>query len=497
MEKIISYLMGEFIKNLEELRKNLYKDPEKLADFILKTRKETDELGRRFVELVVQEINDSIRDLPARKRNWVVERKGDGKTLTTTLGDIIFYKTLYTSKTEKDEDGKPLSNYLVDKLLGLEPNQTMTEDVVANILREAVLTSYNKAGKNASPNGVTKSTVKGLLHTIRFPQNFQPPMVKKQVDYLYIDADEDHYHLQFQNQRGDLVRNERGYKNNGAINKIIYVFEGIEPEAPNSKRNRLINTHYFCRGEDQKNKDIWREVFEYVEACYDLEKVKRIYINADGGNWIKTGYRSVLDATFVLDEFHLSKYILKMTGHMKDSTEDAQRELYDCVRNKGRKEFRELVEKLKGCTFSERDHERITKAAEYILGNWTAARYRLRKKDGVLGCSAEGHVYHVLSSRMSTQAMGWSRRGGSQMAHLREYYYNGGDMLELAKFQKRELPMAAGAESVVFSAGKVLRSEHNDRNKSQIEYGKYADAMGAIMTVHTSKQLSFWLNSRF
>jgi hypothetical protein len=155
------------------------------------------------------------------------------------------------------------------------------------------------------------------------------------------------------------------------------------------------------------------------------------------------------------------------------------------------------VEKLKGCTFSERDHERITKAAEYILGNWTAARYRLRKKDGVLGCSAEGHVYHVLSSRMSTQAMGWSRRGGSQMAHLREYYYNGGDMLELAKFQKRELPMAAGAESVVLSAGKVLRSEHNDRNKRQIEYGKYADAMGAIMTVHTSKQLSFWLNSRF
>ena len=321
-------------------------------------------------------------------------------------------------------------------------------------------------------------------------------MVKKQVDYLYIDADEDHYHLQFQNQRGDLVRNERGYKNNGAINKIIYVFEGIEPDAPKSKRNHLINTHYFCRGEEQENKDIWKEVFEYIDACYDLEKIKRIYVNADGGNWIKTGYRRVLDATFVLDEFHLSKYILKMTSHMKDSKEDAQSALYDCIRNKSRKDFQELVEKLKGCTFSERDHERITKAAEYILGNWTAARYRLSKKDGVLGCSAEGHVYHVLSSRMSTQAMGWSRHGGSQMAHLREYYYNGGNMLELAKFQKKELPMAAGAEDFVLSAGKVLRSEHNNRIKSQTEYGKYADAMSAIMTVHTSKQLSFWLNSR-
>ena len=82
------------------------------------------------------------------------------------------------------------------------------------------------------------------------------------------------------------------------------------------------------------------------------------------------------------------------------------------------------------------------------------------------------------------------------MAHLREYYYNGGNMLELAKFQKKELPMAAGAEDFVLSAGKVLRSEHNNRIKSQTEYGKYADAMSAIMTVHTSKQLSFWLNSR-
>ena len=40
----------------------------------------------------------------------------------------------------------------------------------------------------------------------------------------------------------------------------------------------------------------------------------------------------------------------------------------------------------------------------------------------------EGHEYHVLSSRMSILAMGWSRRGGSQMARLREYYYNGANV---------------------------------------------------------------------
>ena len=62
-------------------------------------------------------------------------------------------------------------------------------------------------------------------------------------------------------------------------------------------------------------------------------------------------------------------------------------------------------------------------------------------------CSAEGHVSHVLSSRMSTLALGWSRLGASKMARLREWHYNKNSMLELVRSQKAELPMVAGAVS--------------------------------------------------
>ncbi|RHA17237.1 hypothetical protein DW944_09900 [Eubacterium ventriosum] len=34
------------------------------------------------------------------------------------------------------------------------------------------------------------------------------------------------------------------------------------------------------------------------------------------------------------------------------------------------------------------------------------------------------HTTHVLSSRMSTPALGWSRLGASKMARLREWSYN-------------------------------------------------------------------------
>lgn len=42
------------------------------------------------------------------------------------------------------------------------------------------------------------------------------------------------------------------------------------------------------------------------------------------------------------------------------------------------------------------------------------------------GCSAEGHVSHVLSDRMSSRPMGWSQTGADRMSKLRGYEKNHG-----------------------------------------------------------------------
>ena len=496
MEDIIRYINEEFIYKLADLRENLYRDPKDLAGFIRDLRKETDEIARRAVEDVVQEVDDLIKKLPARKRNYHVEHKADAKKLMTSVGEISFTKTLYKSKSERDEDGKPISCYLLDKVLGFAPNQTMTEDVMANILKEAAQTSYRKGGEAASPDGVTKGAVKDLLHGLSFPENYKKPKVRKEVEYLYIEADEDHYHLQFQNTKGDLKRSENGRKLNGAVSKLIYVHEGIEPEAPKSKRHRLINPHYFCRGDGQDNGDLWKEVFDYISDMYDTERIRRIYLSSDGGAWIKAGYRGLADVTFVLDEYHLSKYICKLAEHMEDSADDAKAEIYDCIRNKTKEEFYGIIERLKGCADAESVLKRIDEAAGYIGSNWTAAKYRLKKAKGVVGSSTEGHVYHVLSSRMSTKPMGWSRRGGAQMARLLEYYWNEGDMLELAKHQREDLPMAAGAEEAVLSSNEMLKSERVNRTKMQTEYGKYSESLRGTLSLQRRKQLWFMLNGK-
>ena len=57
------------------------------------------------------------------------------------------------------------------------------------------------------------------------------------------------------------------------------------------------------------------------------------------------------------------------------------------------------------------------------------------------------------------------------MARLRVYKRNGGDMLELVRYQKKELPAAAGMEERICSADEVLRSERRNRK----ELGAVAD----------------------
>ena len=216
-------------------------------------------------------------------------------------------------------------------------------------------------------------------------------------------------------------------------------------------------------------------------------KVKKIYLNADGGGWIKSGMKRIAGIVYVLDEFHLEKYLTKLTSHMKDSREDAADKLRTAIRSKSKKEFEEIVERIEGCLENETGIKRIVDAKEYILSNWTAAKLRLRHQDGVKGSSTEGHVSHVLSSRMSSRPMGWSIKGATKMAKLRAYKLNGGDMLELVRYQKRDIPKAVGAEYDVLSSAEVIQSEKNRHG----QLGKYVNSISHSISHQNQKIVYF------
>ena len=459
MIKSIQQFQTEGVKNLEKVFVDYSSDMTKIAEMVYGVRNSVIQLGLNMIVEELESYDEYLRLHKYARRGWQIVRR-DTTTLLTSLGSITYHKTLFKNK----KTGK--SEYLLDRVMGIEKHARMTEDAEAELLKEAVQTSYQKGGISAciSDEFVSKETVKNKIHALEFPKNTEVLKEKKVVDYLYIDADEDHVSLQFHEKKGDLVKLENNRKDNCAIAKLVYIYEGIEKEAPESKRHKLVNPYYFCRGcEVDVNQQFWDEIYAYIENHYDLDKVKKIYLNADGGAWIKAGKNRIEGITYVLDEFHLEKYLTKLTSHMKDTREDAKKELIHAIKYEKKSDFEAIVERLKDCLETETGIKRIEKSKEYILSNWTAARLRLTRKEGVIGCSAEGHVSHILSSRMSSRPLGWSVVGMGKMSELRAYQYNKGDMLELVRYQKTVLPKAAGCEDVVLSCAEMLLQESKHR----------------------------------
>jgi Uncharacterised protein family (UPF0236). len=453
------------IKDLEKVVDLFIQNPTDISGFVIGMQEQVLKLALDIIAETFERYDDELRQSQKRKQRWQIVRR-DTKTLITSIGEISFKKTLFKNK----ETGK--RNYLIDQVLGLDSHERLTEDAQVKMLEEAVESSYRKGGEKTSIlTSVSKQTVKNKIHDLKFPRVYEPLIEKKKVEYLYLDADEDHVSLQFHKIKGDICQSTTG-KTNSQIAKLVYAYEGIKPEAPKSKRNKLIKPRYFSgvyKGD--ANKELWGEVYKYLDNTYDLEHVKKIYLNSDGGTWIDTQGKYLGKITHILDEFHISKYILRATSHLLDSTSDARDEIYQALRNGSRKKLKAVEGKILNATNNETIARRVKESIKYLSSNMKAIELRLNKDDRVIGCSAEGHVSHVLSSRMSSRPLGWSVQGVEQMSRLRAYYWNKEDMLKLVRYQKQEMPKAVGCEELILSSMQVL----NNQPETQKELRKYFD----------------------
>jgi len=481
---IIAESLKKGIADFGKAQEKFSINPLEFAEFVSDIQKALSRIGLAVIADALECRDQWIRESPSRKERYDIVRR-DRKQLITSLGTVSFEKTLFRDKVTGE------SSYLLDHLLGFTSHQRMTEDAEVKLLTEAVQTSYRKAGEETCSNEdqVSKETVMSVLHSLEFPTE-QPASVKKQVDFLYIDADEDHIPLQFQEKKGDLISGENGYKNNTVLGKLVYVYEGIEKEAPESTRHRLQNPHYFGGVfSGAANDTLWKEVWQYIDGQYDVDKLKKIYVNGDGAAWIKASQRHLYHCVQVLDEFHLEKYLVKMTAHMKDSRMDSIQELKKIIKDGTKAEFKACAERIEGCTEDEKRLSKIRECETYVLSNWGAAKLRLQDRKNIRGCSAEGHVSHVLSARMSSRPLGWSRLGADRMCRLRAYYLNGGDMLELVRYQKsEEQKKVSGGEGMpILSSYQVWLSERN-RNGM---LGKYSDLLHADISLQTRVKYLF------
>jgi hypothetical protein len=421
---------------------------EETVRLLLQGEKDADHLSQEIHDSVInlatsltaelyEKLDEELRESITRKEKFIIEHRNQPKEILGISGTVRFTRTGYKNK----KSGEYV--YLLDRILGFTAHQRITLGAASRILEETVLTSYQKGGRAASPyDAASKQAVKRLVHgtIIDFPM--PEPKEKKKFDTLYIVADEDHVAAQFISKKGDLAKDVRGNTINTLMPKLICVYEGIVNESGEKSKNprhRLVGKHYFSgiyRGQAE-NLRFWEEVRDYIYLIYDASYLKRIYIMGDGAAWIKAGTEVLENSRFVLDKYHMMKYLNVSVSHLLDSSDEVKSEIWECIYGAHRKRLKAIYAKILSVTESESKYKEVEGALKYFLNNWGGIKI-LKSESGRLKCCAEGQVSHVLSSRMSSRPMGWSELGCNQMSKLRAYRYNGGKIIDLLRYQKNK-----------------------------------------------------------
>ena len=455
-------LLETLVKGILEAEEKFFQDPKDFYGLETSVKHAAETFSADFLSEVLSSMNQQIYENMWRKERYNAQRT-DHRTIISSVGDVTFDCTYYRRRDDKSY------HYLLEEMINLDKHERLTEAAEVALLTEALKTSYEEATKVLpSRQKVTKSTVYDKIHGIAEEIPLEIPAEKKVCEYLHIEADEDH--VAEQHGRWNSSKDNASF-----ITKLIYLYEQKQDVSEVKGRKELVGTFYFSGvyGGSDGVERFWNQVREYIEATYDTESIRQIYISGDGAGWIKSGVKYLEKALFCADKFHLMKYINAAAGQMLDEKELVKEELWHRLYSKKRDAKKRFDEYTRDMLVSANNGKVIEDLRNYVLGNWSAVRRTLRDKN-VNGCSAESHVSHMLSDRLSSRPMGWSQTGADRMSKLRCYEKNYGreKIIDLVKYsrEKRKL-LRTGTEDIPVKelTLRQVTAEHYNQAKSYIE----------------------------
>lgn len=403
------------------------------------------EVGREITRQVLEEMDRQIKEKKEERRGWQVWRSGDCKEIVTRFGPVTYQKTYYRHKDTKQYA------YLVDEQAGYTPHLRVDHNVKAELIACAAELSYRKSGQvigglcgNVSISG---QTVKQAVDTFEHP--ILPKPERKKVTTLYIEADEDH------------VANQKGRSFEA---RLVYIHEGWETEG----KRRKLKQPLYQSSVDEDVHNFWERVWEEVDKLYDLERIEKIYLMGDGAAWIQSGKEVFPQAEFILDRFHYMKYVRMAVGGAHQHGQI----LKSAIRFGNLEKARGIIGELINEAVTPNRKKRILDAWKYIKNNWEAI-LALYREEKTVSCSGEGHISHVLSARLSSRPMGWSKNGARHMSNVRVSRANGQSIAEEYRRQRQSqhLPVISIQHEILEKQRKKLHDTREVLNNIPILQG--------------------------
>lgn len=400
----------------------------------------TDTLGKELFSEIVTQIEKIVFEDSKRKNQYESVRFAE-KSLITKNGKAKFERRYY----KDNETGENVC--LTDRVLGLEKGERLDKKVKAELIKKASDQSYNKSGKLVVPDmEISSTTVMRKVRKNPWKMNIEerPEDKKIKSKYIYIQVDEDHI-------------KERG-KKGCTISKIITIYTRkrtlTKPdriEEVKQVRKELVDKFTFS-GLYKDTQEMWEDVAYYIDCTYKKGEIETCFVMGDGASYIKAGTEWIAKSVFVLDTFHLEKYInhLNYDENLKTKLQEAIEQfdpisteniMKEAIRNI-EKEIKEDEQLGRNTKRLENRLKKIKETKTYLINQWQGIEAHDIYKEKLTGCCQEGQVHHTLSERMSTDAKVWSEEGIDEMSQLRAFTQNGGDIyqkiIDISTEKKRE-----------------------------------------------------------
>lgn len=444
---------GENISDLGTLAENM---KHKACEALL-------QLLQDFAEKLDQEIylNKSFR------KKYQIVRRDDIRKIQTSLGELVFRRNYYRNKTTLEYC------YPVDEMLTLTPHAKIDDRIKTNACRQATYKSFKTTGEEIAETVISKQSIKNYVKNGAVIQT-AIPSEKAKVKVLYVEADEDHVALQ--NKSGK--KRKKGTRNI-AEPRLVYLHEGHIKQTPNSKKTALKNIRYLSFTKESPD-DIWEKVLTCIDNYYDLEYIDTIFVAGDGATWIKKALEWLPKSKYILDEFHLQKYVNSITAKNVEDKINLKKEL----KNLNIDACNNIFTKSILAADDEKKKLKIIEKCKYIINNWEGIR-NLYRNELALSCSAEGHISHVLSARLSSRPMAWSMYNLEKMASFRVALFNKDTIVyrSILKAQLRENDVLSRSQ-----INKIFKSVRNNfkRSGAEIRHNMPAIKIGLVNPTYSA-----------
>lgn len=370
-----------------------------------------------MLQEIIRQMNDGFReDKEIRKDlGLIIKEKERPRSLLTELGLIHFSRDYFYDKKNDSYI------YALDQMLGIAKHERVGAAVAAKLVSQAADTSYEKSSQIVTGGAVSRQTVHDQILKVKVPEA-KPKQEKRVVKELHVYADEDHAHMQ------------KPGKEKGKRSKMIPLVTVTEGTYETSKgRNRTINPMHFA-SETFDTKELWKTTEGYIGKAYDLDKVEKVYIHGDGGQWIRSGLESIRQTEHVIDGYHFMRELRSICRILPHR--NVKVTLLGALEKDDHRRADQYIQELLEEPLSEKEKKRICAFAGYLFRYWEEIRRRIT--EDIPGSCTEAQVSHVLSERFSRDPLGWSERPLGKLVNVRVYLKDGGKLTKVAFRQEKE-----------------------------------------------------------